>query len=784
MKMWKGAALLFGVLLVFASTQDLHAQSVTITTGSLPPGVVGVAYSQTLAASGGTQPYTWSIVSGSLPAGMSLGALTGTISGTPTTAATSNFKIRVTTAGLQTNEKNFSIAITNPPFAITTTAFPAGTVGEVFSQNLVATGGTAPYHWSIASGSLPKGLSLNGATIGGTPTEADTSSFTVRVTDSTVPTAQARQQDLTIVINAAPLVITSTSLPTATVGAPYSFTLNATGGIVPYNWSIASGTLPSGLRLNGSTISGTPTAGGTSNLTIRVADKGVQQSTQKAFTLVVVAQLTIISPSPLSNGTVNSSYTYTFAAAGGTPSYTWSVVSGALPQGLTLSPNGVLNGLPFKSESASFTVRVTDSSSIQQLAEKSFDLTIGSAFSVTTDSPLPSGIVGTSYSQALVTSGGTPGYQWTITGGQLPPGLVLSTAGTISGTPTTQGTFSFSVRVTDSASPQRTATKSFDLQIDAQPQGTLRITTQSLPAGLQGYSYSQRLDATGGQTPYTWSVSNGTLPSGLTLTPSGVLQGTPSTTSSAAVRIAVTDSGGLGTTRDFTVTVISSVGSLSLGGTQGAVNPAQQLPLVLSHSVAYPMSVSGNLNIAFTPSAAVPGDDPAVQFSTGGRTVTFTFPANSTSAVFPSQLLLLTGTVAGTITITGSIQNGPSGLSLASVGVRSMAPQIISIAAGRLSGGLRVQVTGYSSERRVTGVEFGFDVRGANGTQQVTLSRSVDAEFSTWYRSSASLQFGSTFFFEQTFGVEGDSSAISSVTVTLTNGQGSTTSSVIPLTPN
>jgi len=130
MKIWRRTTTFLGVVVIFVCAGNLQAQSVSITTSSLPQGVVGVAYSQTVAATGGVKPYAWSIVSGSLPSGMSLDALTGTISGTSTTAATSNFKIRVTTANLQTNEKNLSITINPVPLTITTSSLSDGVIGE------------------------------------------------------------------------------------------------------------------------------------------------------------------------------------------------------------------------------------------------------------------------------------------------------------------------------------------------------------------------------------------------------------------------------------------------------------------------------------------------------------------------------------------------------------------------------------------------------------------------------------------------------------------------------
>jgi hypothetical protein len=103
-------------------------------------------------------------------------------------------------------------------------------------------------------------------------------------------------------------------------------------------------------------------------------------------------------------------------------------------------------------------------------------------------------------------------------------------------------------------------------------------------------------------------------------------------------------------------------------------------------------------------------------------------------------------------------------------------PQITNIVAARTSDGVKIQVTGYSPERKVSNAEFAFDVKSPNGTQQVTLTRSVESDFDQWYGSTASSTFGSSFVFEQLFVVQGDSNQIESVTVTLTNGQGKATS--------
>jgi len=267
-----------------------------ITTSSLPGGTTGVAYSQTLAATGGITPYTWSLASGDLPTGLTLNTSSGVISGTPTASGTSNFTVRVTdsqTPTAATSTQALSIVVSASTLTITTASLPNGTMGSSYSQTLAATGGVTPYTWSVSAGNLPAGLSLAASTgvISGTPTGTGTSNFTAMVTDSQTPTHATATKALSIIVNAAPLSITTTSLPNGTVGASYSQTLAATGGITPYSWSVTSGSLPAGLSLTASTgaITGTPSASGTSNFTVQVTDSQTPTpaTSSKALSIVV-----------------------------------------------------------------------------------------------------------------------------------------------------------------------------------------------------------------------------------------------------------------------------------------------------------------------------------------------------------------------------------------------------------------------------------------------------------------------------------------------------------------
>ena len=222
------------------------APLVITTTSVLPSGTAGAPYSVKLAASGGLTPYTWSIASGSLPAGLKLHAATGVISGTPVSGGASTFTAQVSDAENPpaTRSATFSLGIEATTLQVTTATVPGALAGEPYSATLAASGGVAPYTWSLASGSLPAGLTLDPSTgtIAGTPAAPGTSTFTVTVTDSANPAATAAAT-LTIAVTE-PLKVTTTSLPGAIAGVPYSATLAASGGVAPYTWSLASGSLP------------------------------------------------------------------------------------------------------------------------------------------------------------------------------------------------------------------------------------------------------------------------------------------------------------------------------------------------------------------------------------------------------------------------------------------------------------------------------------------------------------------------------------------------------------
>ena len=200
-----------------------------------------------------------------------------------------------------------------------------------------------------------------------------------------------------------------------------------------------------------------------------------------------------------------------------------------------------------------------------------------------TTATTPQGTRFVPYTTTLAAAGGVVPYTWTVVSGNLPPGLSLSSAGVISGNPTTVGTSNFSVRVADAGGA--TVSRGFSIAII---QGVLQITTQNLPGGFQGFAYSQQMEAAGGPTPFTWSIVAGSLPSGFSLTPAGVLQGNGTTAFNGTISIRVMDATGTTDVRDFNLVIGPPVGTPALNGLPAKISPAQQIPITLSIPAPFP----------------------------------------------------------------------------------------------------------------------------------------------------------------------------------------------------
>jgi hypothetical protein len=405
---------------------------------------------------------------------------------------------------------------------------------------------------------------------------------------------------------------------------------------------------------------------------------------------------------------------------------------------------------------------------------------VTSPLTIVTISPLPEATVGVAYTAPtappMAASGGLPPYQWSLVETTTAPsasGIFLASNGTFSGAPTTAGNFTLNVRVTDSESPPVTVNKQFMLQVAAAP---LTITTPlTVSTGTIGSTYSQTVTASGGIPPYTFSV----LPSSFTIQPTSdpataTISGTPTVTGTVPITVTVTDSAK--TTKSATFNVVFALPAVPpvTIGIVGNIGPTTQPALEVNLGAGFPVAITGTLTLTFQ-AAQGGGDNPEVQFSTGGRTVPFTIPANSTAPIPTPQLQ--TGTVAGTITITADLKAAGTDVTPAPVPTQqivvSAAPPTISATATTTATGFTVTVTGFSTTLDMSQAVFQFNAASGANLQTTSLTVPLGPLFSSFYQTNppAMTGKGSQFVYVQPFTVNG-SGAITSVTVTMANTAG------------
>lgn len=404
------------ILNVKAPTISISPSSITAATG-------GVAYSATITASGGSGGYSYSIIAGSLPTGLSLTTVSnqGVISGTPSgSSGTYTITVRATDSTYQvTADKTYNLALNSPTITVVG-PLASATQGSAYnnsSNTVSASGGTAPYSYSVTSGSLPTGLSLGSSTgkISGTPSGTGTSTFTVTATDAGSYTGSASFS-----------IVVAASIPTITV-APTSFTgwtansavvasgntVSASGGTAAYAYTISAGALPAGLSLNSSTgvISGTiasyaaQTVRNPYTFTVTATDANGYIGS-RAYSLSVAAPtITLTSPSPLPNGTAETAYFYTLGATGGKEPYTYYFTSGAAPSGISIPNSGIMSGTCVTPGTYTFGITVIDADGYSS-SEASRSITLA-APTINIIGALVSGAVAGSAGQGITQVTGT-----------------------------------------------------------------------------------------------------------------------------------------------------------------------------------------------------------------------------------------------------------------------------------------------------------------------------------------------------------------------------------------
>jgi hypothetical protein len=439
------------------------------------------------------------------------------------------------------------------PLTHVSALLPRGTECSTYSATLAASGGMAPYTFALSSGALPPGLTLSPAgTIAGRPTAGGRATFTVTATDANGCPGTAEYTIDIASCGSTAIALSPMRLDGGTVGDEYRQSITATGGIAPYTFSVTCGTLPPGLQLStAGVLSGVLRTEGSFTFTVTATDAAGATGC-RTYTVRICPAITI-GPPVLPDGEVGTPYCLPLTASGGTAPYTFTVPAGRLPPGIAPS----LCGTPTQRGDFTFLITVTDANGCTATASRRIHIEPKAeppCIIRLEPADLPDGIVGTAYSVRIAATGCEP-HTFSIAG-SLPPGISGPSAdGTLSGVPTTPGTYDFTITVTG-------ANGAFIVRpyriVVACP--AIVLTPPILAIGETGTPYDETITATGGTGPYTFTVI-GDLPDGLTptFTDTAVrIAGTPTVTGSFPFTIEVHDRYGCTGTRPYEIKIVAA----------------------------------------------------------------------------------------------------------------------------------------------------------------------------------------------------------------------------------
>lgn len=709
---------------------------VTVSPATLPNGAVAAAYSQTVTASGGTGPYSFAVTAGALPAGVTL-SVGGVLSGTPSAGGTFNFTVTASDSsafpGPFAGSRAYTLTIAAPTIVLPATPLAGGTLGTAYSAAITpASGGGAPYSYAVTAGALPGGLTLNAATgaITGTPGALGTFNFSITATDSSTGTGPyTATQAYAITVIDAPATAGNSSLTVVynAAATPVPLTL---GGGTPTSLAIATAPARGTAIVTGPTsITYQPDAGyaGPDSFTYTATNSGGTSAPATVSVTVQDAVITLTASGGFA-ATVAAAYTQTFTFNGGTPPWSGYQVAN-LPAGLSITgttANTVtVSGTPTQAGTFNLNVSATDGSTGNgpYTVGQAFALTVsGPVLTLAPASPALNGTYATAFTQTFSTTGGVGPYTYAVSGA-LPAGMSLS-GDTLSGTPTAPGSYSFTITATDAGASGTgapfTTSRAYTLEVAAP---TLALTPATLPASTAGTVYSQAFSATGGVAPYSFAISSGSLPAGLSLTGSGTLSGTPAEAGTFSVSVTATDAYGQAVSRAYALDVAQPTLALTPGGgslPNATAGEAFSQSLVVAGGIApYTATLSGTLptGITFNPATLAFAGTPT-------ESGTFAFDVTATDS---------TGGTPGTVTATYSLTVLVPALSLspetvpgatagvaytqAFVATGGVAPYQYALGAGTLPAGLSLNAaTGQLDGTPTEAGSFDFSITATDST--------------------------------------------------------------------
>jgi len=633
-----------------------NTSPISITPASLTTPHVGIAYTQTLTASGGVGLYTFTST-GSLPGGLTLSS-TGVISGTPNQAGSYSFTVTAHDSGSLSGPQSYVVSVPNP--SLTIPGAPNASVNSPYSFTLSTTDGTGPITYTLESGALPTGLSLTGGVITGTPTVVGTSNFTIRATDGSPGPGGPyfKLNNLSIQVTNTPPTANAVTATVAYNSNTNPIGLNITGPAAT-SVAVAQAASHGTATASGTSITYTPTTGyaGPDTFTY-TASNGAGTSSPATVTITVSPPTITYTPTSPASSAAGAPYNKSIAggATGGAAPYTYAPTI-SMPAGLTMASNGVITGTPTAVGTFVIPVRATDSSTGTgpfSSAPANVTIAISVPNIVITPPGVSDGTVNTLFNQTFTASGGNGSYSYSETG-HLPAGITLSSAGVLSGTTTEAGSFPITVTARDATTgpgAPYSGSQTFTLNIAAP---TITLSPASLINATVGTNYSQSLTASGGTPSYSFNITLGLPPSGLTLAPDGTLSGTPTTAGDFNFTAQATDAQSFTGTHNYSIHVTAIAPGAPTGA---AATPGPEQATV---SFVAPTNTGGAPITGYTVTSSPGGltatgaNSPiVVNGLTDGTGYTFTVVAENTAGPGPASDPTTSVTPKGTQTITFS----------------------------------------------------------------------------------------------------------------------------------